>query len=125
MRPTILLAHPGERRSGTLGARPDMDAFALRTEENEQFQRAPVGRTQPMRQRGIEFRSLTKGQGDVLFTDTEIDEYARTYSRPEVLHGGFELYRTLDQDVVANTAASPITTPTLLMTAAELLGFLD
>lgn len=55
------------------------------------------------------------------FTDAEIDEYTRSYRRPEVLHGGFELYRTLDQDVAANTAASPITTPTLLMTAAGLL----
>ncbi|WP_433260428.1 alpha/beta fold hydrolase [Actinosynnema sp. CS-041913] len=55
------------------------------------------------------------------FTDAEVDEYTRTYRRPEVLHGGFELYRTLDQDVIANTAAAPITTPTLLMTAAGLL----
>lgn len=55
------------------------------------------------------------------FDDAEIDEYARTYSRPGVLTGGFELYRTLDQDVRANTAAAPITTPTLLMTAQGLL----
>ncbi|MFI9400638.1 alpha/beta fold hydrolase [Nocardia sp. NPDC052316] len=55
------------------------------------------------------------------FTDAEIDEYARTYRRPEVLHGGFELYRTLDQDVAANIAASPVTTPTLVLTAAGLV----
>ncbi|GAB2793610.1 alpha/beta fold hydrolase [Amycolatopsis magusensis] len=55
------------------------------------------------------------------FDDAEVDEYARTYARPEVLHGGFELYRTLDQDVRANTAATPISTPTLLMTAQGLL----
>ncbi|CAM4005826.1 alpha/beta hydrolase [Nocardia ninae] len=55
------------------------------------------------------------------FTDAEIDEYTRTYRRPEVLHGGFELYRTLDQDVAANIAASPITTPTLVLTAAGLV----
>ncbi|MEC3980814.1 alpha/beta fold hydrolase [Amycolatopsis sp. H20-H5] len=57
------------------------------------------------------------------FTDAEIDEYTRTYRRPEVLHGGFELYRTLDRDVAANTAAPSITTPCLLMTAAGLLDF--
>ncbi|WP_181773772.1 alpha/beta fold hydrolase [Amycolatopsis pittospori] len=55
------------------------------------------------------------------FDEAEIGEYARTYSRPEVLHGGFELYRTLGQDAAANTEAKPITTPTLLMTAEGLL----
>ncbi|GAB3711809.1 alpha/beta hydrolase [Amycolatopsis oliviviridis] len=55
------------------------------------------------------------------FDDAEIDEYARTYTRPEVLHGGFELYRTLGQDAAANVGAKPITTPTLLMTAEGLL----
>ena len=29
------------------------------------------------------------------FTAQQIDEYARTYQRPQVLTGGFELYRTL------------------------------
>ncbi len=51
------------------------------------------------------------------FADAEIDEYARTYARPQVLHGGFELYRTLGQDELDNTAAAPITVPTMLMTA--------
>ncbi|GAA4704788.1 alpha/beta hydrolase [Promicromonospora umidemergens] len=51
------------------------------------------------------------------FTDAQIDEYARTYSRPEALSGGFELYRSLDQDVRDTTAAAPVDTPTLLMTA--------
>ncbi|WP_424186993.1 alpha/beta fold hydrolase [Actinokineospora sp. G85] len=51
------------------------------------------------------------------FTDTEIDEYARTYSRPEALSGGFELYRALDKDVRDTTAAAPVQDPTLLMTA--------
>jgi pimeloyl-ACP methyl ester carboxylesterase len=51
------------------------------------------------------------------FTEAEIDEYARTYSRPEVLTGGFELYRALDQDVRDTGAAPPIQVPALLMTA--------
>lgn len=51
------------------------------------------------------------------FTEAEIDEYARTYSRPEVLTGGFELYRALDQDVRDTGAAPPTRVPALLMTA--------
>ncbi|WP_405059572.1 alpha/beta hydrolase [Kribbella sp. NBC_01505] len=57
------------------------------------------------------------------YTDREIDEFARTYSRPQVLTGGFNLYRTLDQDERDNRAAKPITTPTLLLTAQGLLPF--
>lgn len=51
------------------------------------------------------------------FSDAEINEYARTYRRPEVLSGGFELYRALDKDVRDTVAAAPIRVPTLLMTA--------
>ncbi|MFI9504687.1 alpha/beta fold hydrolase [Nocardia sp. NPDC052566] len=51
------------------------------------------------------------------FTAAEIDEYARTYRRPEALSGGFELYRALDRDVRDTTAAPPTSVPTLLMTA--------
>ena len=51
------------------------------------------------------------------FADAEIDEYARTYSRPDALSGGFELYRTLDKDVQDNKAATPVDIPALLMTA--------
>ncbi|MEU2253607.1 alpha/beta fold hydrolase [Nocardia xishanensis] len=51
------------------------------------------------------------------FTDAEIDEFARTYSRPEALAGGFELYRALDKDVRDTIAAAPIDVPTLLMAA--------
>ncbi|MFI5718046.1 alpha/beta fold hydrolase [Nocardia sp. NPDC051750] len=51
------------------------------------------------------------------FTAAEIDEYARTYRRPEALTGGFELYRTLGQDVHDTTAAAPTDIPALLMTA--------
>ncbi|XRQ12231.1 alpha/beta fold hydrolase [Actinomadura welshii] len=51
------------------------------------------------------------------FTAAEINEYARTYRRPQVLSGGFELYRALDQDVRDNVEAKPVRVPTLLMTA--------
>ncbi|MFC9894263.1 alpha/beta fold hydrolase [Nocardia sp. NPDC127579] len=51
------------------------------------------------------------------FSDAEIDEFARTYRRPEVLSGGFELYRALDQDVRDTEAAAPVAVATLLMTA--------
>ncbi|MEV0260217.1 alpha/beta fold hydrolase [Streptomyces sp. NPDC050617] len=51
------------------------------------------------------------------FSRAEIEEYARTYSRPPVLHGGFELYRSLDQDERDNAAAAPVDVPTLLLTA--------
>jgi pimeloyl-ACP methyl ester carboxylesterase len=57
------------------------------------------------------------------FSDAEIDEFARTYQRPQVLTGGFELYRTLEQDERDNVAAAPITVPVLLMTAEGLLPF--
>ncbi|WP_431922012.1 alpha/beta fold hydrolase [Micromonospora wenchangensis] len=57
------------------------------------------------------------------FTAQQIDEYARTYQRPQVLTGGFELYRTLDQDERDNKAAKPITMPTLLLTAEGTLDF--
>ncbi|MCA5893740.1 alpha/beta hydrolase [Isoptericola sp. NEAU-Y5] len=51
------------------------------------------------------------------FTDAEIDEYARTYERPEALSGGFDLYRSLEQDVQDNESATPVDVPTLLLTA--------
>lgn len=51
------------------------------------------------------------------FTDAEIDEYARTYTRPENLAGGFELYRALEQDVRDSAAAAPTPVPALLLTA--------
>ncbi|WP_405655718.1 alpha/beta fold hydrolase [Streptomyces sp. RK9] len=51
------------------------------------------------------------------FTRAEIDEYARTYRLPEVLSGGFELYRALDKDVRDTVAARPTRVPALVMTA--------
>ncbi|MEU0239542.1 alpha/beta hydrolase [Nocardiopsis sp. NPDC006198] len=51
------------------------------------------------------------------FTEAEIDEYARTYARPEALSGGFDLYRTLDEDVRDTVEAEPVDVPALVMTA--------
>lgn len=51
------------------------------------------------------------------FTEAEIDEYARTYSKPSVLKGGFELYRSLDQDVRDTIAAAPTGVPALVLAA--------
>ncbi|MGP4114932.1 alpha/beta fold hydrolase [Streptomyces sp. 4N509B] len=56
------------------------------------------------------------------FTEEQIDEFARTYSRPQVLTGGFELYRTLGQDERDNAEGAPVTVPTMLMTAEGLLA---
>lgn len=51
------------------------------------------------------------------FSAARIDEYHRTYSRPEVLGNGFELYRSLGQDEVDNSAAGSVSVPTMLLTA--------
>jgi len=51
------------------------------------------------------------------FTEAQVDEYARTYARPEVLEAGLGLYRSLDRDAQDNTAAAPVSAPTLLLSA--------
>jgi pimeloyl-ACP methyl ester carboxylesterase len=51
------------------------------------------------------------------FSEEEVDEYARTYSKPAVLKGGFDLYRALDRDVKDTVEALPVQVPTLLMAA--------
>ncbi|WP_431982700.1 alpha/beta fold hydrolase [Streptomyces qinglanensis] len=56
------------------------------------------------------------------FTRAEIQEYVRTYGRPDVRHAGFELYRSLDRDERDNIAAAPAHTPTLLLTATGSLA---
>ncbi|MFG3258681.1 alpha/beta fold hydrolase [Streptomyces sp. NPDC048172] len=56
------------------------------------------------------------------FSRAETAEYARTYSRPDVLRAGFELYRNLDEDERDNTAAARPETPTLLLTATGSLA---
>lgn len=57
--------------------------------------------------------------------DAEIDEYARVYRRPSVLHGGFELYRTLPADQRANAAfaARPLTIPVQLISEDRSFAF--
>lgn len=48
--------------------------------------------------------------------ERDIDEYARTYERPAVLRGGFELYRTLDEDERYNTEkAGTVSLPPVLL----------
>ncbi|MEV8319619.1 alpha/beta hydrolase [Streptomyces sp. NPDC059900] len=56
------------------------------------------------------------------FPEAEIDEYVRTYGRPDQRHAGFELYRSLDEDERDNAAARPADTPTLLLTATGSLA---
>ncbi|GAB3839121.1 alpha/beta hydrolase [Kribbella italica] len=51
------------------------------------------------------------------FDDAQINEFARTYERPQVLRAGFELYRTLGQDETDNRRSGPVRVPTLLMAA--------
>lgn len=54
---------------------------------------------------------------DSPFTTADLDEYTRTYGRPENLTAGFELYRALEADVREGVEAAPSAVPTLLMTA--------
>ncbi|HEX6340277.1 alpha/beta hydrolase [Umezawaea sp.] len=56
------------------------------------------------------------------FSEEQVDEFARTYRRPEVLSGGFDLYRTLDQDERDNAAARPVAVPTMVMAAEGTLA---
>lgn len=55
------------------------------------------------------------------FTRAQIDEYTRTYSRPEVLSNGFELYRALEQDQSDNDDVT-VDVPTKLVTATGSLA---
>lgn len=56
------------------------------------------------------------------FSRREVREYARTYRRPAALTGGFELYRTLDEDEIANRRSGAVDVPTLLMAAEGTLA---
>lgn len=58
------------------------------------------------------------------FDEGQIDEFARTYSRPQVLTGGFELYRTLDDDERDNNAVTATTVETMLMAGEGALASL-
>jgi pimeloyl-ACP methyl ester carboxylesterase len=56
----------------------------------------------------------------------EIAEYVRVYSRPQVLHAGFQLYRTwtLDQADNARLEATPLTIPVRLLTQSGITALL-
>ncbi|MGW6898816.1 alpha/beta fold hydrolase [Streptomyces sp. NPDC054919] len=55
-----------------------------------------------------------------------VAEYVRVYSRPQVLHAGFELYRTWEQDEVDNQRleATPLDIPVHVLAADGLLDLL-
>ncbi|MCP2166025.1 alpha/beta fold hydrolase [Goodfellowiella coeruleoviolacea] len=57
---------------------------------------------------------------------SSIAEYTRVYSRPQVLHAGFELYRTWAQDEAENTRlqAAPLTIPVRLLTQDGFSGLM-
>jgi pimeloyl-ACP methyl ester carboxylesterase len=63
---------------------------------------------------------------NVIPARTAVDEYARVYSRPQVLHGGFELYRNWVQNESDNTQLEqkPLTIPVRLITEQGFLEFL-
>jgi pimeloyl-ACP methyl ester carboxylesterase len=56
----------------------------------------------------------------------DIAEFVRVYSRPQVLHAGFELYRTWGQDTIDNKRLEikPLTIPVRLLTRSGLVGLL-
>ncbi|QKZ16119.1 alpha/beta fold hydrolase [Streptomyces chartreusis] len=56
--------------------------------------------------------------GEIPASDAELAEYVRVFSRPQVLHAGFELYRTWGQDEIDNTEFqdSPLTIPVRMLT---------
>jgi pimeloyl-ACP methyl ester carboxylesterase len=58
--------------------------------------------------------------------ESEIAEYVRVYSRPQVLHAGFGLYRTWTTDENDNKKLEeqPLTIPVRLLTQSNLTGFL-
>ena len=55
-------------------------------------------------------------------SDDELAEFVRLFSRPQVLHAGFELYRTETQDEADNTKLqeTPLTIPVRMITQAGL-----
>ncbi|BDP43678.1 epoxide hydrolase (plasmid) [Deinococcus aetherius] len=59
------------------------------------------------------------GRPDAI-SEEEVDEFARTYSQPDKMKGGFELYRTLDEDERDNlaVAGTPLPMPVLVSSAS-------
>ena len=58
--------------------------------------------------------------GVVPASEAELAEYVRVFSRPDVLHAGFELYRDWAQDEIDNAEfqESPLTIPVRMLTTA-------
>ncbi|WP_158847689.1 alpha/beta fold hydrolase [Saccharothrix deserti] len=69
-------------------------------------------------------QSMKSGEAEPV-SDNELAEYVRVFSRPQVLHAGFELYRVWPQDEADNTALqeTPLTIPVRLLTQAGLAQF--
>ncbi|ADI11763.1 alpha/beta hydrolase fold protein [Streptomyces bingchenggensis BCW-1] len=71
------------------------------------------------------FQSMKSGVGEPV-SDSELTEYVRVFSRSQVLHAGFELYRVWDQDETENAElqATPLTIPVRLLTQSGLVSFM-
>lgn len=61
----------------------------------------------------LKYFYLTEAPKPNLIRPREFAEYVRVYCRPQVLHGGFDLYRTLAADQVdnENREQRPLTIP--------------
>ena len=76
------------------------------------------------------YQSMKTGVGEPVSAE-ELTEYVRVFSRPQVLHAGFELYRVWSQDETENAVLqeTPLTIPVRLLTqdgmAQLLLAFLQ
>ncbi|MGW0945418.1 alpha/beta fold hydrolase [Streptomyces sp. NPDC002623] len=70
-------------------------------------------------------QSMKSGAGEPV-SDAEFAEYVRVYSRDQVLHAGFELYRVWDRDETENAALqeTPLTIPVRLLTQAGFAPFM-
>ncbi|QKZ16118.1 alpha/beta fold hydrolase [Streptomyces chartreusis] len=67
------------------------------------------------------FQSMKTGFGDPV-SEHELAEFVRVFSRPQVLHAGFELYRVWPQDEAENAVfqKTPLTIPVHLLSQAGL-----
>ena len=70
------------------------------------------------------FRSMNTGVGEPV-SEHELAEFVRVFSRPQVLHAGFELYRVWSQDEEENAAlqTTPLSIPVRVLTQAGFAPF--